>query len=98
MVVNQIVVAWWVANGYTVVESTDGWELIGRNAFTGLDEPEKTRTITWDTIKESPDGTWYFSSLSNDPRFVDWRDYLPDSVSMPNDKAMSIEWFEGVVE
>jgi len=53
MVVNQIVVAWWVANGYTVVESTDGWELIGRNAFTGLDEPEKTRTITWDTIKES---------------------------------------------
>lgn len=87
-VINQIAAQWWAAQGYTV----DNGTLIGRNAASGNDEPEKQRTTTWAEITESPEGTFYFPSLSNDPRFADWRDYLPHGVTMPPDKALPDVW------
>ena len=89
-VINQIAAAWWQSQGFTV---EDG-ELVGKNAKTGEDAPDKARTTTWDIVQESPDGTFYFSSLSNDLRFVDWRDYLPEGVVMPDDIECPVEWYE----
>ena len=87
-IVNQIASAWWQSQGYTVIDG----ELVGKNAATGQDEPEATKTKTWDIVKESPDGTFYFTSPATDARFVDWRSYLPKGVTMPEDKAFPTEW------
>lgn len=87
-IVNQIAAAWWQSQGYTVIDG----ELVGKNAATGQDEPTATKTETWDIVKESPDGTFYFTSPATDARFVDWRSYLPEGVSMPEDKGFPIEW------
>ncbi len=81
-IIDAVAAQWWAGQGYTV----ENGELIGRNAKTGQDAPDKTRTTTWAEITESPDGTFYFPSLSNDPRFVDWREYLPDGTDMPEDR------------
>lgn len=66
--INQMAADWWQAQGYTVIDG----ELIGKK--NGVIAPESARTITWDVVKESPDNTFYFSSLSNDARFPDWKD------------------------
>lgn len=79
-IINQIASSWWASQGYTVING----ELVGKNASTGLDEPEKARTTTWANIVPVQDG-YGFYSLSNDARFVDWRDYLPDGVTFPDD-------------
>ena len=87
-VVNQIAAAWWTQQGYTV----ENGALIGKNAAKGTDEPGKQRTTAWAEIKESPDGTFYFPSLSNDPRFADWRDYLPQGVNSGTEKEFPAVW------
>jgi hypothetical protein len=71
--INQMAATYWVEQGYTVING----ELIGRNALTGEDMPDSARTISWDTVKQSPDKTFYFSSLSNDPRFAKGMEQLP---------------------
>ena len=45
-------------SGYTVVNG----DIIGKNEQTGADAPTAQKTVTWDEIKTSPDGTFYFSS------------------------------------
>ena len=35
--------------------------IISINALTGLPEPEATKTVTWDTIKELKEVGWYFT-------------------------------------
>lgn len=66
--VNQMALAWWGQQGYTI---TDG-QLVGKK--NGIDAPESTLTISWSEIKTSPDGEWeYYSSLSNDERFLTWK-------------------------
>lgn len=82
--INDLAAAWWAGRGYTVVEVDGHKELVGKNAATGQDAPDSARTITWDSIKESPDGTFWFSSLSNDRRFydpprIDWKERLADA-------------------
>tara|TARA_R110000851_G_scaffold65043_1_gene147854 strand:- start:206 stop:526 length:321 start_codon:yes stop_codon:yes gene_type:complete len=52
---------YWVEQGYTV---TNG-QLIGKK--NGVDNPSAARTLTWDAVEESPDGTFYFSSLTGTP-------------------------------
>lgn len=85
-VINQIAAAWWQAQGYTVIDG----QLVGKNAATGEDMPDACRTLSWAEIEEG-DGTYFFPSPSSDPRFVDWRDYLPEGVTMPEDKELSDE-------
>lgn len=87
-VINAMAAAWWAGQGYTV---QDG-QLVGKNAATGQDEPDAQKTTKWADIQESQDGTFYFPSLSNDARFQDWRDYLPEGVSLPEDKVFPPEW------
>jgi len=66
--INAMAAMWWQSQGFTVIDN----QLVGR--INGIDAPESTRTISWAVEVESPDGTWYFSSLSNDPRFPDWKE------------------------
>lgn len=90
--VNGLAAQWWMEQGYTV----ENGELIGKNAKTGLDSPGAARTVTWDTVKESPDGTFYFTSLSNDPRFPNWKAFLADIgfTAIGTEKGFPAEWIE----
>jgi len=88
-VVNEIAAAWWTAQGYTIEEKDGVKQLIGKNAKTGEDEPDKARTLTWAKIEESPDGTFYIASPINKPAFAKWRNHLPKGVTMPEDKEFS---------
>lgn len=72
--INGLAAQWWMGQGYTVEDGA----LIGKNAKTHQDQPDKAKTTTWDTVKESPDGTFYFSSLSNDKRFLNWKEALAE--------------------
>lgn len=67
--INDIAANYWEMNGYTVLTIEGSRQLVGKNAATGHDQPDSARTLTWDIIRESLDGTFYFSSLNNDPRF-----------------------------
>ena len=67
--INRLAAAWWQSQGYTV----ENGELIGKK--NGEDNPGAAHTITWAEVKTAPDGTQYFLSLSNDPRFCDWKQY-----------------------
>ena len=87
-IINLIAAAYWQSQGYTVIDG----QLIGKNAATGEDMPNSARTITWDTVKQSPDNTFYFTSPSSEERFSLWRDSLPEGVTMPSDKVFPIEW------
>ena len=70
--INAMSADYWKSQGYTVVDGENGKELIGKR--NGVDAPDSARTISWAEIQESPDGTSYFTSLSNDPRFPDWKE------------------------
>ena len=86
-IINAVASAWWLSQGYTVINN----ELVPKN-LDGTDNLSAQRTTAWDVIKESPDGTFYFSSPTADPRFYAWRDYLPDGVSIPADKPFPDAW------
>ena len=67
---------------YIDLLATNYWELKGyaiNEGITsmrgGIPAPEAARTTTWATIETAPDSTEYFSSLSNDSRFQNWKDY-----------------------
>ena len=92
--INNIAAMWWASQGFEVVddpESPSGKRVLGKNAATG-ETSQEGGTITWDKVKESPDGTFYFSSPVNKPLFADWRDHIPDGVSIPADKDMPESW------
>lgn len=89
-VINGIAAGWWQSQGYTVINN----QLIGKNAATGQDMPESARTITWDTVKQSPDNTWYISSPASNPNFINWRDHIPQGVTMPADKPIPESWIQ----
>ena len=57
--INGMAADYWQSQGFTVI---DGKELVGKR--NGVDDLNSTRTISWDDITESPDGTWYFASLT----------------------------------
>lgn len=87
-IINLIASAYWQSQGYTVIDG----QLIGKNSATGEDMPSSARTTTWDTVKLSPNNTFYFTSPSVDERFSAWRDMLPEGVVLPMDKVFPIEW------
>ena len=76
--INDMAATYWAEQGYTVVlnPETGKKELIGKNAATGQDMPDAARTITWDSVRLSPAGTHYFSSLRNKPDFAAAMDQL----------------------
>lgn len=88
--INGLAAQWWMQQGYTVEDGA----LVGKNAKTGLDSPGAQRTTTWDEVKESPDGTFYFSSLSNDERFPNWKQFLADIgfTAIGVEKQFPVEW------
>lgn len=66
---------WWPTQGYPVEE--DG--IIPRNAATGDLDFTAQRTVAWDTLREAPDGDYYWTSPTPDARFYQWKDYLAQS-------------------
>lgn len=86
--VNQIAAAFWESQGYTVIEG----RLIGKNVATGMDDLNAAQTITWDTVKESAAGTFYFQSLRSDPRFVDGMNQIPQEIFGYTEKTLPIDW------
>jgi hypothetical protein len=71
--INHIAAIYWQEEGYTVIQTPNGPALVGKNAATGEDNPEAL-TTTWDVVRESPDGTWYFTDPASDERFSEWED------------------------
>lgn len=90
--INQMASAWWQSQGYTVIDGT----LVGKNAKTGEDKPEKTQTSTWDTVKQSPDNTYYIFSLTGArAEWVNWKQNLEDNFGFTNigvEKDFPEEW------
>ena len=84
---NALAAGYYQSLGYT----KDDGGIVGKK--NGVDNPNAVRTTTWANKQTAPDGTGYFTSLSNDPRFVDWKQYwikagLPDAyieIERPDD-------------
>lgn len=85
-VINQIAENYWTARGYTVIDH----QLIGKK--NGIDNPDACRTIAWDIVQESPEGTYYFSDPANDIKFIDWREHLPEGVTVHDATVFPQEW------
>lgn len=88
---------YWAAQGYTVYSDTQTPKLVGKNASTGKDEPTKQLTESWDNIKQSPNNTFYFTSLTG-TRFEGGMDDLrafaaANSITMV-EKERPQEWAE----
>lgn len=88
-IINEIAAAWWESQEYTVINTGDHKELVGKK--NGVDNPDACRTTTWAEIQESPDGTYYFASPATKPQYVDWRNHL-EGFTMPDDKEFPEEW------
>lgn len=58
--INQLAVGYFLSLKYSTVDE----QLIGKNAATKEDAINKAKTKTWAIIQESPDGTFYFTSLT----------------------------------
>ena len=63
---------WWPLQGYPV----DDAGVIPRNAASGDPDYTAQRTVGWDILREAPDGEYYWSSPTSDPRFYLWKEYL----------------------
>jgi hypothetical protein len=61
--VNELGATLFEGLGYTVERVNGDPVLIGKNAQTG-DDVESAKTTSWDVVKESPVGTYYFTSLA----------------------------------
>ncbi|MCB1529688.1 MAG: hypothetical protein H6853_03595 [Rhodospirillales bacterium] len=66
--INGMAADYWSAQGFTVLDGSNGKELVGKKK--GVDNLNAAHTLTWDQVKDSPEGTFYISSLSNEPRFA----------------------------
>lgn len=68
--VDALAITWMMEQGHK--QDEDGF-IVCKNH--GVDDFEAVRTKTWANIQTAVDGTEYFTSLSNDPRFKNWKDY-----------------------
>lgn len=73
--------------------STNGG-ITGRNARTGRNADTKQKTVRWDIVKESPDGTFYINSPTGDPRFDDWQSEIVGGIQF-TEKEFPVEWEQG---
>ena len=92
--VNQLAANWKEGQGATVIRDDNGnaIQVVGKNAATGEDAPNKTGTTAWDIPRQAPDGSWYIIDPANDPRFVDWRQYIPPGITIPEAVPMPESW------
>lgn len=89
-VFETVAVNYWQSQGYTVIDALSGKAIVGKNSLTNEDNIDAL-TTAWDTLKKSPDGTFYLTSPSPDPRFKDWRDFIPD-IYLGVEKEFPEEW------
>lgn len=80
-IINDIAAAWWASQGYTVTQTPGGLAVVGKNFRTGEDDMHAL-TTSWDTPQMDENGLWFIADPAGDPRFVDWRDYIPDGVNL----------------
>jgi len=69
---HMLALQWWPAQGYPIIEGG----VVPKNAQTGDLDFNAPRTTAWDILKSAPDGDYWWWSPSDDPRFVDWKEYL----------------------
>lgn len=86
--INEMAEGYWQDQGYTV---TNG-ELIGKKG--GVDNPSAAHTISWAEIQKSPDGKFYFPSLSNDEKFKKGTQQLIDAGLPIVEKEFPAEWLQ----
>lgn len=55
------------AQGYTII----GNEIVGKNAQTGLDDLTAQRTLLWDEVKPTTEGTFYIESFTGVRDIID---------------------------
>ena len=61
----------------------------------GVDNFDALGTVTWSNEIESPDGIWYLSSLSNDIKFPNWKDFYAQYGGVEYEEvAFPSEWQE----
>ena len=88
-IINQIIREYWAGLGYTVTLRDGLYVLIGKNALSDENTYDAV-TTQWDNAKPiktiddlgTPDVNtlWWAFDPSFEPRFVDWRDRLPDGI------------------
>lgn len=79
-IINQVAAVFWAEQGYTVIDTPQGKAVVGKNAATGEDNHEAL-TTTWAVpAQDEVEGYWYIVDPASDPRFVDWRDRVPQDV------------------
>ena len=72
--IDQLAAIWWQEKGYRVVEDSGKSALISK--INGIDAPDLPLTTTWAKPVLAPDGTWYATSPSVNPQWVDWKERL----------------------
>ena len=93
--INQLAIMYHIEIGETVIADPDsptGKKIVSRRASNGELRPDACGTKTWDSVKESPDGTFYIASPAVKPQYVNWRDRIPPGVVMPDDKEYPDAW------
>lgn len=85
--INEIAANWWASQGYTILQTENGKAVVGKNFRTGEDDIDAL-TTSWDTPQMRGDGTWFIADPATDVRFVDWRDYIPEGVTL---RSVSVE-------
>jgi len=75
--INSLAESYCAGKGYTLFDNNGDNEIVGK--VNGNDAPNNQRTTTWDAVRESPDNTYYFTSLSNNTSFTNWVQLLDDS-------------------
>lgn len=88
--INGMAAQFWTENNFTVVDESGTKQLVGKK--NGVDNPSAARTVTWAVVKESPDNTFYFASLSNKPEFVNGTQQLIDAGFVFTEKDFPAEW------
>lgn len=89
-IINQIAAAWWAAQGEIVIDGklyakdADGNAILDGTPTTTWANPMPV-DFTFDKEGEvvPAHGTdWFIPSPSSDPRFKDWRDHIPEGVTI----------------
>ena len=87
--INEMAAQYWFNQGHTILENSGGKELVGKKG--GQDNLQAMRTFSWDEIRYSPEGTYYFTSLRNDARFSGGMPELESAFTF-TEKPLPQEW------
>ena len=65
--------------GYTIIDNGGELAVVAKDAATGQDATGSLTTC-WDHLKTAPDGRSWFYSPTDDLRFFEWKDRLPEGI------------------